>query len=325
MTDLPTLTELESAAAFLRQYLPPTPQYAWPLLADRLGTQVWVKHENHTPIGAFKVRGGIVFLQDFQRRFPKSPGVIAATRGNHGQSVAFAARLHGIRARIVIPEGNSREKNAAMRAWGAELIVHGHDFQAALEHARQLAEDEGWHFVPSYHRTLAKGVGTATLEMLHAVPDLDVLYVPIGLGSGICGAVAARNALGRRTAIVGVVAANAPCYALSVAAGKPVTTERADTLADGLACRIPVEEALDAIRSGAERIVTVTEPELTDAMRCYFTCTHQVAEGAGAAPLAAALKEPQPPGRKIGLMLTGSNIDREIFARILGDSSSPPE
>ena len=302
----------------IQPHIPPTPQYAWPLLAQRAGCEVWVKHENHTPIGAFKVRGGLVYLHDFQQQYPGSPGVIAATRGNHGQSVAFAARQLGIRARIVVPSENSREKNAAMRAWGGELIVHGHDFQASLEHAHRLADEEGWHFFPSFHRALVQGVGTASLEFLLQVPDLDVLYVPIGLGSGICGALAARAALKRPVSIVGVVAELAPCYALSFAAGQSVNTRHADTMADGLACRVPNADALELICNGVERIVTVSDAAIEDAMRTYFRCTHQVAEGAGAAPLAALLQEQDAMrGKKVGLVLSGSNIDRHIYQRIL--------
>ena len=316
--NLPTLDELEAAANLIGPHIPPTPQYAWPLLARRIGAEVWVKHENHTPTGAFKVRGGLVYLRDFPRRHPRSPGVIAATRGNHGQSVAFAARQCGIRARIIVPEGNSVEKNAAMQAWGGELIVHGHDFQAALEHARLLAETEGWHFFPSFHRDLVQGVGTASLELLRAVPELDALFVPIGLGSGICGAIAARDALKRRTRIVGVVATAAPCYALSFAARKVVSTERADTLADGLAVRVPDADALACILAGAEGVVAVTEDEIEEAMRIYFTDTHQVAEGAAAAPLAALLQtRDQYANKKVGVIFSGSNIDRAVYQKIL--------
>ena len=316
--DLPTLTELEFAANLIRRYMPPTPQFAWPLLAARTGAEVFVKHENHPPIGAFKLRGGLVYLHDLLQRQPDCPGVIAATRGNHGQSVAFAARQFGVKARIIVPEGNSREKNAAMQAWGGELIVHRHDFQAALEHAKRLAETEGWHFLPSFHRTLVQGVGTAALEFFRAVADVDTVYVPIGLGSSICGALAARNALKIATKIVGVVAAKAPCYALSFAAGKPVSTERADTLADGLACRVPDADALTAIRAGVERIVTVTEEEIEEAMRIYFSDTHQIAEGAAAAALAALLQDrAQMQGKRVGLILTGGNIDRDVYQRIL--------
>src|SRR5262245_8984660 len=237
--NLPTLAELEAAAALIRQHVPPTPQYVWPLLCERAGCTVWVKHENHTPIGAFKVRGGLVYLADLKKREPGCRGVIAATRGNHGQSVAFAARRCGLRAVIVVPHGNSVEKNAAMRALGAELIEHGHDFQASLEYAQQRAQANGLHMLPSFHRLLVQGVGTYGLELLRAAPELDTVYVPIGLGSGICGMIAARQALGLRTKIVGVVAEQAPCYALSFAAGRPVSTDAANTMADGMACRVP--------------------------------------------------------------------------------------
>lgn len=317
--DLPALSELEAAAALIKSYVPPTPQFAWPLLRQRLGAAVWVKHENHTPIGAFKVRGGLVYLHDFPKRFPNSPGVIAATRGNHGQSIAFAARQLGIKSLLVVPEGNSTEKNASMHAWGGELIVHGRDFQTALEHAQHLAKVDGWHFVPSFHRLLVQGVGTAALEFFRHVPDLDVVYVPIGLGSGICGALAARQALGLKVAIVGVVAEQAPCYAHSFAAGKPMSTQRADTIADGLAVRVPDAEALALMLAGVERIVTVSEDEIEEAMRIFFSDAHQIAEGAGAAPLAAALQERTGlTGKKVGLILSGGNIDRDVYRRILG-------
>jgi threonine dehydratase len=315
---LPTLHELETAAALIAPLVPPTPQYAWPILARHAGCEVWVKHENHTPIGAFKVRGGLVYLDDLLRREPDCPGVIAATRGNHGQSVAFAARRYGRRAVIVVPHGNSAEKNAAMEALGAELIVHGHDFQAALEHGRQRAEEDTLHMFPSFHRLLVRGVGTYALELFRAVGDLDAVYVPIGLGSGICGTIAARNALKLRTKIIGVVAERAPCYALSFAAGRPVSTPDCATMADGMACRVPDEEALEVILHGAERIVTVTEEKIAAAMRLYFTATHQVAEGAGAAPLAALLHEREAMrGRKVALILSGSNIDAELYRRVL--------
>lgn len=312
------LADLEAAEAIIRPHVPVTPAYAWPLLRRRTGCEVWVKHENHTPIGSFKVRGGLVYLHDFRQRFPDSPGVIAATRGNHGQSVAFAARHANVKARIVVPLGNSREKNAAMEAWGGELLVRGNDFQDAFEHAQHLAQTEGWHFFPSFHSKLVQGVGTAALELFRHVGNLDTLYVPIGLGSSICGAMAARDALNLSTKIVGVVAAEAPCYALSVAEGRPVRTESATTLADGLAVRAPDADALALIRAGVERVVTVTEAEIEEAMRVYFSDTHQIAEGAAAAGLAALLKErTHLQSNRVGLMLTGSNIDRAVFQRIL--------
>ena len=316
--DLPTLAELEAASALIAPLVPPTPQYAWPLLARRAGCEVWVKHENHTPIGAFKVRGGLVYLDDLLRREPGCPGVIAATRGNHGQSVAFAARRHGCRAIVVVPHGNGVEKNAAMQALGAELIVHGHDFQAALEHAGQRAAAEGLHMLPSFDRLPVQGVGTYALELLRGARDLDAVYVPIGLGSGICGVIAARNALNLRTKIVGVVSERAPCYALSFAEKRPVATPRADTFADGMACRTPVAEAVQIINRWAERVVTVSEEQIAAAMRLYFSAAHQVAEGAGAAPLAALLAEPPSVrGRHVALVLSGGNVDAEVYRRVL--------
>jgi threonine dehydratase len=317
--DLPSLAELEAAAALIAPFVPPTPQYAWPLLARQAGCEVWVKHENHTPIGAFKVRGGLVYFDNLLRRKPDCPGVIAATRGNHGQSVAFAARRHGCRAIIVVPHGNSVEKNAAMQALGAELIVHGHDFQAALEHAAQRAAAEGLHMLPSFDRLLVQGVGTYALELFRGARDLDAVYVPIGLGSGICGVIAARNELNLRTKIIGVVSERAPCYALSFAEKRPVATPGADTFADGMACRTPVAEAVEIINRWAERVVTVSEEQIAAAMRLYFSAAHQVAEGAGAAPLAALLADPPSlRGKRVALVLSGGNVDAEVYGQVLG-------
>lgn len=318
MTDAINRAALEEAAALVHKTIAPTAQHCWPLLSARIGAEVWVKHENHTALGAFKVRGGLCYVDELKRRAPSTAGVVAATRGNHGQSVAFAARRAGLKAVIVVPHGNSREKNAAMKAHGAELIEHGHDFQAALEHALALAEDRRLHPFPSFHDTLVKGVGSYSMELLTAVPDLDVVYVPIGLGSGICGMIAARDALGRKTEIVGVVAETAATYSLSFKAGRPVPTNSADTMADGMACRVPVPEAVARINRGAARIVEVSDAEIEAAIRHYFTDTHNVAEGAGAAPLAAALKERATlAGKKVGLVLSGGNVDREIYARVL--------
>ncbi len=313
-----SLAALEAAAATVHAVLPPTPQYRWPLLSRRVGGEVWVKHENHTPVGAFKVRGGLVFFDELAALHPKPTGVIAATRGNHGQSVAFAAAKAGLSATIVVPEGNSAEKNAAMRALGATLVEHGHDFQAALERSRALAAERGLVFVPSFAPALVRGVASYALELFRAAPPLDRIYVPIGLGSGICGVIAARDALGLPTEVVGVCSEGAPCYALSFAAGRPVSTERAETLADGMACRVPVEEALETILRGASRVLTVSDAEVCDAMRALFSDTHNVAEGAGAAPLAAALKERAiNAGKRIALVLSGGNVDRDLFARVL--------
>jgi threonine dehydratase len=321
-TLLPTLADIESAAALVRQVMPPTPQFAWPLLAQRLGTEVWVKHENHTPTGAFKVRGGLVYMDGLARREPACPGIVSATRGNHGQSLALAARRHGIGATIVVPHGNSREKNAAMQAFGATLVEHGEDFQAATEHAAALAAREGLHRVPSFHADLVRGVATAWLEFFQAVPQLDVVFVPIGLGSGLCAAIAARAALGRRMQLVGVVSAHARAYALSLAQGQPVESPVSTQLADGMACRVPDPTALTVMAGQLDGVVEVTDAEVAQAMKALYLDTHNVAEGAGAASLAAALQRARTnpgeiAGRCVGLTLCGGNVDHEVFARVL--------
>jgi threonine dehydratase len=313
-----SLQAIESAAALVHAVMPPTPQYRWPLLCQRAGTELWVKHENHTPLGAFKVRGGIVYIDHLRRSEPGVTGVIAATRGNHGQSVSFAATRAGLKSVIVVPQGNSTEKNAAMKALGCELIEHGHDFQAAYEFAQGLAKERKLHPFPSFHPLLAHGVGTYALEFLKAQPDLHTVYVPIGLGSGICGMIGARDALGLKTKVVGVVSENAPTYALSFAKGSPVPTNSADTMADGLACRVPVADAVAIVNRGAERIVTVSDAEIMAAMRAYFADTHNVAEGAGAATLAALLQERAAmAGRKVGVVLSGGNVDTTVYRNVL--------
>ena len=308
-----TREKLEDAARLVHEAVPPTPQYSWPLLNERAGTEVWVKHENHTAIGAFKIRGGLVLAAEIRRRDPAAAGVITATRGNHGQSVAFAARRHGLRSVIVVPHGNSREKNAAMRAWGAELIEHGRDYDEAREHAHALAKAQGLFYIGPFHKELVAGVGSYAQELFAGAPPLDEVYVPIGCGSGICGLIAWRDALGLNTRIVGVVSENAPCYALSFETGRPVETRTAVTFADGVAVRVPVPEALEAILAGAERIVRVTDDEVKAAIRDYYRCTHNLAEGAGAAPFAALLKDPERRGSRFGVILSGGNIDRELF------------
>ncbi len=316
-----TLADLDSAADLVHGVMPPTPQYCWPLLSRRAGAEVWVKHENHSPIGAFKVRGGLVYMTRLREREPAMPGVLTATRGNHGQSVAFAAARAGVKAVVVVPHGNSVEKNAAMRALGAELVEHGHDFQAAYEHAADLAAREGLLMLRSFHPWLVAGVGSYAMELFRAVADLDTVYVPIGLGSGICGVISARDALGLKTRVVGVTAANAAAYALSFARREPVSTNSADTIADGMACRVPEPAALEVIFRGAERIVMVDEAEITAAMRHYFTDTHNVAEGAGAAALAALLKErDKMAGKRVGLILSGGNIDRSLYRQVLAQA-----
>lgn len=310
-----SLPALEQAAAIVHQSLPPTPQIRWPLLCEALGCEAWVKHENHSPVGAFKLRGGLVYFHHLAQQSPRPAGVISATRGNHGQSIAFAAARLGLPATIVVPHGNSREKNAAMRALGAELIEQGEDFQAAREFAGERAARDGLHLIPSFHPWLVAGVASYCLELLRAVAGLDVVYVPIGMGSGLCAMIAARDALGLKTRIVGVVSAHAPAYALSYAAGAPVYHASTTQLADGMACTTPDPQALAMIRAGAERIVQVSDAEVAAAMRLYFSATHNVAEGAGAAALAAALQEREAlRGKRVALVLSGGNVDREVYA-----------
>ena len=313
-----TRTDLDAAARIVYAAMQPTPQQRWPLLDARCGTSVWVKHENQTPVGAFKVRGGLVYFDHLRRTQPDVKGVVAATRGNHGQSIAFAAARYGIPSAVVVPHGNSVTKNAAMRALGAELIERGHDFQAALEASAEVAGERGWHQVPSFHELLVQGVASYSLELLRAVPTLEVLYVPIGLGSGICGAIAARDALGHSTRIVGVVSAAAPAIARSLEAGRIVSHEVRTRIADGMACRTPVADAMDIIRAGVDHLVEVTDDEIEQAIAALFSDTHNVVEGAGAAALAALLQErARIRGLIAGVVLTGANVDPQPFARVL--------
>jgi threonine dehydratase len=321
---LPSLADLETAAALVYRSMPPTPQYRWPLLDARVGAAVWVKHENHTPAGAFKMRGGLVYVDELCRNGSKPAGVISATRGNHGQSVGFAARRYGIPAAVVVPIGNSVEKNAAMRALGVEVIEQGHDFQEAAEIADDLADSRGWHRFPSFHPLLVCGVGTYALELLRAVPDLDTVYVPVGMGSGLCGVIAARDALGLDTRVVAVVSAMAPAFALSYEEGRVISHEATTRVADGMACRTPDAAALAIARRGAERVVQVSDDEVESAMRALFVDTHNTAEGGGAAALAALLQEKERMrGRKAAVILSGGNIDSPSFAGIIADNRVP--
>jgi threonine dehydratase len=313
-----SLAELKSAAELVHRYIPPTPQYCWPLLSGRLGCEVWVKHENHTALGAFKLRGGIVYLNEMRRKHPEAKGLVAATRGNHGQSLAYAARLFGFQAVIVVPHGNSLEKNAAMQALGAELIVHGEDFQEAYEYAVALARERKLIAAPSVDPLLVKGVSTYALEMFGGMPEPDIVYVPIGMGSGICGVLAVRDAMELKTKVVGVVSTCAPAYALSFRERRPVQHAVNTRIADGMACRKPDDGALDMIWRGVDHIVEVSDDEVEAAMRAYFSDTHNLAEGAGAAALAAAMQErDRLTGKRVALVLSGGNVDREVFARVL--------
>lgn len=319
-TSLPTIEEIRGAQKLVYSIILPTPQIVWPLLCERLGTEVWVKHENHTPIGAFKARTAVVYAAELFRQNGGVIGLVTATRGNHGQSVALAARRFKVPAQLVVPHGNSLEKNASMRAQGAHLIEFGNDFQEAKEHAQLLAREHAWHFVPSYHRDIVKGVATYWLEFFSAVSDLDVVYVPIGQGSGICSCAAVRNGLNLKTKIVGVVPEGAPAYALSFEAGRKIAAPVTTLLADGMACRVPDDESLSVVLQNVDHIVQVSEVEIRRAMKIYFTDTHNVVEGAGAAGLAAALIERQAlKGKRVGLVASGANVDHDVFARVLVD------
>lgn len=317
-TALPSLADIEAAARTVYQDFPPTPQYRWGLLSERLGTDCWLKHENHTPVGAFKIRGGLTYFDQLAQRGALPREVISATRGNHGQSMGWAARRHGVPCTIVVPHGNSVEKNAAMRALGVTLIEHGGDFQEAREHAMRLAAERGAHMVPSFHPDLLRGVATYWWEFLRAVPQMDVAYVPIGQGSGACSAIAAKQALGHGVRIVGVVSRHATTYADSIAAGRVVEAPVTTQLADGMACRVADQAALDILAPHLDHVVQVSDDEVAAAMRAIFTDTHNVAEGAGAAAFAAALQEKDRlAGLTVGLALTGGNVDAPVFAQAL--------
>ena len=319
MTDaLPTLADIEAAAEVVYRDFAPTPQYRWGLLSERLGTDCWLKHENHTPVGAFKIRGGLTYFDQLARRGQMPREVVSATRGNHGQSMGWAARRHAVACTIVVPRGNSVEKNAAMRALGVTLIEHGEDFQEAREHAMDLARERSAHMVPSFHPDLLRGVATYWWEFLRAVPQLQLAYVPIGQGSGACSAIAAKQALGHGVRIVGVVSRHATTYADSIAAGRVVEAPVTTLLADGMACRVADQGALDILAPHLDHVVQVSDDEVAAAMRHLFTDTHNVAEGAGAAAFAAALQEKdQLAGQNVGLALTGGNVDAQMFASVL--------
>lgn len=313
-----TLDELKAAEAIVRTFVPPTLAYAWPLLRKRTGIEVIVKHENHTPTGSFKARGGLVYVDALRRAGRLPNGLVTATRGNHGQSVAVGAARHGIPSVIVVPEGNSSEKNAAMQAFGAELVIAGKDFDESRAVAATIQDERDYHLVPAFHAELVKGVATYAYELFTAVANLDVVYVPIGMGSGVCGLITVRDLLGLDTEIVGVVAESAPAFALSFEAGQPVKTASALTFADGMACRDPQVEPLEIIRNGAARIVRVSDDQIAEAIRIYYTDTHNLAEGAGAASLAALSKEKDHyAGRRAGVILCGGNIDLPVFQQIL--------
>ena len=315
---LPSLSQIREAQTVVYRHMPPTPQYTWPLINRRLRAEAWIKHENHTPVGAFKLRGALVYGVWLKETHPELKGMVAATRGNHGQGVATAARLLGLKAVIVVPHGNSREKNQAMIAQGADLVERGHDFQESLEFAGRLAAELGFAMVDSFHERLVMGTATYAMEFFEAAPPLDVVYVPIGLGSSVSGISAARNALGLKTEIVGVVSSESPSYALSFAQHKIVEAPSNTAIADGLACRKPNPQAMEVIRTNVARIVQVPDTAIAEAMRAFYEDTHNLAEGAGAAALAAALQEKDKlEDKRVGIVLTGANVDREMYERVL--------
>lgn len=319
----PGLQDIERAARVVYREFQATPQYRWGLSSQRLGTECWIKHENHTPVGAFKIRGGLTYFDALEKRGELPAEVISATRGNHGQSIGWAARSHRVPCTIVVPHGNSLEKNAAMRALGVTLIEHGSDFQESREFAIRLAAERGAHMVPSYHADLLLGVATYWWEFMRAVPQLDVVYVPIGQGSGASAAIAAKLALKRSLRIVGVVSAHATTYADSLAAGRVVEAPVSTQLADGMACRIADQQALDIIAPHIDHIVQVSDDEVAQAMRHLYADTHNVAEGAGAASFAAAMQQrDQNKGQVVGTTLCGGNVDSATLAGVLGGCES---
>lgn len=318
MMPLFSLNELKNAAKMIHQQMPATPQYSWPLINNIVGTEVWIKHENHTPTGAFKVRGGITFMNWLTQAHPEVDGIITATRGNHGQSQARAATAAGLSSKILVPQGNSSEKNTAMAAFGAEVIIAGEDFDAAREKASSIAKDESLYSVPAFHKHIVMGVGTYALELFTSIATLDTVYVSVGCGSGICGLITARDLLGLSTKIVGVVSTEAQAVKLSFESGHIQETTSANTFADGIAVRSVVPDAYNVYVEGADRIVAVSDDEIAEAIRMYYRCTHNLAEGAGAAPLAALMQEKHlQKGKKIGVILCGGNIDTDIFLSIL--------
>lgn len=324
MEPLPDLPAIESAKALIRPHIRETPTYRWPLLEAGLGLELWVKHENHTPVGAFKIRGGLVYLDELRRSQPGVPGIIAATTGNHGQSIAYAARESGLRAVIVVPHGNNPEKNAAMRSLGAELVEHGREFQEALEFSRELAAREGLHPVPSFHPWLVRGVATYGLELFRSVPDLDAVFVPIGLGSGFCGLAAAREALGLKTRLIGVVSEHAPAYEMSFRQGKFIEQSSTTRVAEGVACKTPNRDALDYIRQYAHDIVTVNDDEALAGMGDLIRHTHNLAEGSGALAWAALKKHHRDwQGQRVAVILSGGNASTALMREVMGSHSSP--
>ncbi|MEM0908017.1 MAG: threonine dehydratase [Pseudomonadota bacterium] len=312
------LETIKAAQRIVYQSMAPTPQYRWPLLAQATGADVVVKHENHTPTGAFKLRGSLNFMAWLKSTEPACRGIVTATRGNHGQGQALAATRNGLIAKIFVSHGNSTEKNAAMASFGAQLSEFGADFDEAKLEAHRVAQAEGLFFVPPFHRALVAGVASYAVELFEAVKDIDTVYVPIGCGSGICAVIHVRDALGLSTEVVGVVAQGADYALRSFEAGRPVSSDRAETFADGVAVREPIPEAFAIYGKGAARIVAVSDDAIAQAMRLYFRTTHNVIEGAGAAPLAALMAEAERmKGKRCAVIACGANVDTDVFQEVL--------
>lgn len=316
--EFPSFEDALRARELVMQHLRRTPTWSYPALSRELGCELFIKHENHQPIGAFKVRGGISLmasLSDLER----GRGVVAATRGNHGLSLAYAARLFGTRAVIVVPHGNNPEKNEAMRALGAELVEYGRDFDEACQQAERLVASQGLRYIHSAEEpAMLAGVASLGIELFEDVPDLDYVFVPVGLGSGICGICLARGVLSPRTQVVGVQAERAPSIYLSWKQKRLVTTESADTFADGLATRVPAELTLEVIQRDVADFVAVGEGAIAWAIRDLLRYTHNLAEGAGAAPL-AAIRERRDwvRGKRVAMIMSGGNIDTATLKRVL--------
>jgi threonine dehydratase len=322
---IPGFQDVLDARARVYATLQPTPLLQHPRLRDWIGCDAWIKHENHLPTGAFKIRGGLNLVaqltEDERRR-----GVVSASTGNHGQSIAFASSRHGVSCRIFVPVGNNPDKNAAMRAFGAEVIEHGRDFDEARERVEALVAREGWRYIHSANEPhLIAGVATYAHEIFDQVSDLDYLFVPVGGGSGACGCCIVRSGLKRRTKIVGVQATGADAFTRSWRGSERVTSERVATFAEGLATRVTYDLTFSILKEQLDDVVTLDEGELEDGVRAAIQLTHNLAEGAGAASLAAARKYAPAADKKVACILTGGNIDTVTLRRIIRARSAPED
>ncbi len=316
--EAPTYADLLAAAPVVHQYLRPTPLYEWPALSQMLGCRYYLKHENHTPTTAFKVRGGIYLVSRLSAE-QKRRGIIGCTTGNQGQSLAYACRLFGVRCVLVVPAANNPDKVAAMRALGAELIEHGRDYDEARVYCEEIRHREGLRYVHSANEPdLIAGVGSYGLEIFDELPAPDVVLVPVGLGSGICGTALAASGRSPRTRVIGVQSELAPAVTLSWRQGRPVETNTPRTFAEGMATRVPADLTLEIMRRHVADMVLVGEEELREAIRLLLRVTHNLAEGAGAAATAAAFRMREGlAGKMVVGILSGGNLDLRELGRIL--------